>query len=1077
MKITLTINRFVKIFFIAAFAFFAALSLSFAEPAYPGPIEVEQPDGTKVTVRLFGDEFYHWAEDTQGYTVVQDSRTREWVYAQQDAAGALKPTSARVGRASPQALGLTRRLKDRDFAQIRSRNMDAMKLPEPLKVKKTERRQAFSSGESQEVREESFNPLSQKNLVVLVAFSDKPFVTPNPQQSFDNLLNQTGYSVNGAAGSVRDFFLAASYGSHIVDSVVTHVITADKTSAYYAGSMYDNVPELVREVVKKLDDQGFNFRQCSSNGTELDCLTIIYAGRGQATGGGPGTIWPHAYSINRYTTRDGIEVSRYNCSNELRHDGFTEKMVGSGTIVHEISHALFGLPDLYDTSSSPTHEGVGEFCLMSSGNHSGNGYTPTLWSAWCKQYLGISIPVNLPDNADVTILDSALNDNNIYKFKGPQFYSGSGEEYFLIENRNGGGFDKGLPQPSAAIGRGLLIWHIDESRRNNNSANAARLMVGLEEADGRKNLINSRRPTGVYFKKSSNAAYNFTSFTDDTNPDSRSYDGYLAEKPITLISAPGESMTFRVGNGGTPLVTGVINSVTPAEGRRGLNNVNVTINGTNFLAGSTVKLVKSGSSAITASAVTYVSENRLSAVFNIPGNAAAGYWNMAVSSAGYVSDIIKTEAFLVLGNTMSINNVSPDIGIRGTTLSLSVTGTDFQSGASVKLTNEIRGISAASVSRSGTTAITASFAIPSGITDGTKFDLTVTNANGDYAVKTQAVTIYNPLTVTNFSPVEVSTGSPVDLTVNGAGFKDGYAKIILKDASNENRTIIPSVISADETRITAAFTAPASSGTWKVYVAAYDNGPEYAAASRMSIVTDNVSTHDLLANTGAVIMFQVKSKDGAQNTGRMVISEGTFGERIKVSVRQHGNLAHPHSHVRELKHTNIGVHIDTEGKLPGKEIELRIPYNESDIEETGEENLVISRFDEENSAWVPLKSAVNKANKHVTAYIEHLSVFAIMGASVSAKALEDVRYYPNPIQPSKGLNYARMNFSNMPAGTRIKIYTMLGQIVRTMEADASGMAVWDGRNDSGDNAASGVYIAYMEDGGGNKKRIKIALER
>ena len=92
-------------------------------------------------------------------------------------------------------------------------------------------------------------------------------------------------------------------------------------------------------------------------------------------------------------------------------------------------------------------------------------------------------------------------------------------------------------------------------------------------------------------------------------------------------------------------------------------------------------------------------------------------------------------------------------------------------------------------------------------------------------------------------------------------------------------------------------------------------------------------------------------------------------------------------------------------------------------------------------------------------------------------SLDDVKYYPNPIQPSKGSNYSSMQFSNIPAGTGIKIYTLLGQTVRELKADASGMAVWDGKNNAGEKAASGVYIVYMEDGNGNKKRIKIAVEK
>jgi flagellar hook assembly protein FlgD len=142
-----------------------------------------------------------------------------------------------------------------------------------------------------------------------------------------------------------------------------------------------------------------------------------------------------------------------------------------------------------------------------------------------------------------------------------------------------------------------------------------------------------------------------------------------------------------------------------------------------------------------------------------------------------------------------------------------------------------------------------------------------------------------------------------------------------------------------------------------------------------------------------------------------------------------------------------------------------------------EDTLVIARYDAEKNVWVPLKSKVDSDNKQIIAYTDKISVYAIMGTTNAAKAFEKMKYYPNPIQPSKGLNYAKMSFANMPAGTRIKIYTMLGQVVRDLEADATGTAVWDGKNNAGAKAASGVYIVYMEDGNGNKKRIKIAVER
>ena len=50
-------------------------------PANTEPIEAQQPDGTTVTVRLFGDEYYHFAETMDGYTVVRTTSGDAWAYA------------------------------------------------------------------------------------------------------------------------------------------------------------------------------------------------------------------------------------------------------------------------------------------------------------------------------------------------------------------------------------------------------------------------------------------------------------------------------------------------------------------------------------------------------------------------------------------------------------------------------------------------------------------------------------------------------------------------------------------------------------------------------------------------------------------------------------------------------------------------------------------------------------------------------------------------------------------------------------------------------------------------------------
>ena len=56
-----------------------------AVTANPLPIEQTQPDGTKIVLRIRGDEQLHWFEDLEGFLVMLDSG--RYVYAILDAQG------------------------------------------------------------------------------------------------------------------------------------------------------------------------------------------------------------------------------------------------------------------------------------------------------------------------------------------------------------------------------------------------------------------------------------------------------------------------------------------------------------------------------------------------------------------------------------------------------------------------------------------------------------------------------------------------------------------------------------------------------------------------------------------------------------------------------------------------------------------------------------------------------------------------------------------------------------------------------------------------------------------------------
>ncbi|NLO90769.1 MAG: hypothetical protein GX410_02085, partial [Elusimicrobia bacterium] len=119
------------------------------------------------------------------------------------------------------------------------------------------------------------------------------------------------------------------------------------------------------------------------------------------------------------------------------------------------------------------------------------------------------------------------------------------------------------------------------------------------------------------------------------------------------------------------------------------------------------------------------------------------------------------------------------------------------------------------------------------------------------------------------------------------------------------------------------------------------------------------------------------------------------------------------------------------------------------------------------------KTSVSETAQEVTATINHFSDFQLVEPG-AASNLENVLIYPNPFFPNQGQIY--MYFDRIPAGTKLRLYTLSG--VKAWETQKSGVSpiTWDGRNSSGEKMASGVYLAVLE-GGGEKKIFKVAMER
>ncbi|MEI8242798.1 MAG: M6 family metalloprotease domain-containing protein [bacterium] len=513
-----------------------------AVPACPAPAIGRQPDGATFPILLRGDEHRHWHEDAGGYTVMKDAQGW-WAYAVTNAAGELMPGTGMAGRDRPERLGLPRRL-----------------LPTRTAPRRVSGSPAGASGTDAQVPVAlAAKTGTMKNLVLLVQFPDK--LATHTAAAYTNLFNQIGYTAEGAAGSVKDFYNEVSRNRLNVDSVVADWVTVANGYAYYGAnnSSGDDVRprEMVKEALALLEARGFDFSQCDAdNDGKVDGLTVIHAGGGEEYGGNDADyIWSHQWQMTSTVTYDGKSMLNYHTEPERRGWDSTPSSQGItriGVICHETGHFL-GLPDLYDTTYASA--GVGSFCLMAGGSWNGDyGTLPAHPSIYCKKLLGWVAPTVVSATGSYTV--PRIEDSTAaFRING----NWTGTQYLLIENRQGYGFDAGLPGAS----RGLLLWHIDESRVNNDTA--SRYMVDLEEASGTQHLQLSSSADGDdadYYRSGNN-----TQFTATSLPNNLSYEGTALGVDIIDVSTTGPSMTFSLlGTSPDPVLSLVSSTHSDAAG-------------------------------------------------------------------------------------------------------------------------------------------------------------------------------------------------------------------------------------------------------------------------------------------------------------------------------------------------------------------------------------------------------------------------------------------------------------------------------------------------------------------------------
>ena len=263
-------------------------------PAYPGLIKMEQPDGSVISLYLKGDEKVSWMETEDGYSLMYNN-DKFIVYAMSDQEGGMIPSSVVV----------------KDIFLRSSSELDFLKdIPKKLRYSSTQINTLRSIWEITQSSSSTFSNLFRSSvgdanaICALVGFPDKPLV--RTKEEFNNLMNQAGYSANGALGSVYDYFKENSYGKLNLKVTVAGPYTVSKNWAYYgenSGSGRD-MPARVREFAREVAfltfyDSNINAADYDNDKDGfIDAFHIIYAGYGEEAGGGANAIWAHKFNFD-----------------------------------------------------------------------------------------------------------------------------------------------------------------------------------------------------------------------------------------------------------------------------------------------------------------------------------------------------------------------------------------------------------------------------------------------------------------------------------------------------------------------------------------------------------------------------------------------------------------------------------------------------------------------------------------------------------------------------------------------------------------------------------------------------------
>jgi len=171
------------------------------------------------------------------------------------------------------------------------------------------------------------------------------------------------------------------------------------------------------------------------------------------------------------------------------------------------------------------------------------------------------------------------------------------------------------------------------------------------------------------------------------------------------------------------------------------------------------------------------------------------------------------------------------------------------------------------------------------------------------------------------------------------------------------------------------------------------------------------------------------------------------------------------------------------GAQPLAPISLTLYYNSAESAaaiDANRQKMVLARYNPRTTDCLPLETTIDTGRRSITATLNHFEMDGYNSAiyqlvvRTASTTLGNVLVYPNPFYTNHGDGFVTL--ANVPAGAKVRIYSLSAEKVWEGTAGTTGIIIWKGVNKSGELVASGIYLAVIDSSAG-KKTLKLAVER